>query len=166
MDRVSTATRSRVMAAVRSRGTRLECAFGAALRAAGLRGFRRNVASLPGRPDFVMHAGRLAIFVDSCFWHGCRAHLRMPASRLSYWRAKIKRNLKRDRQVRRQLTRSGWQVIRVWEHQVTVPSRLCRVLEKIRRALDTAPDSRFVRGRSSGQAAAKPQAKISGRRGK
>jgi G:T-mismatch repair DNA endonuclease (very short patch repair protein) len=60
----------------------------------------------------------------------------MPASRVSYWRPKIERNLKRDRQVRGQLARSGWRVIRVWEHQVTVLSLLRRVLEKIRYVLE------------------------------
>ena len=131
MDRLSPATRSRVMSMVRGKGTRLETLFVRQLRSAGISGFRRNVASLPGRPDVVFREVRLAVFVDSCFWHGCARHLRMPASRKTYWRPKIERNVMRDRTVGRQLRRAGWRVLRVWEHQIASTVGAARVLGKL-----------------------------------
>lgn len=120
------------MSAVRGKGTKLEDRFCAELRIAGLRGFRRNVESLPGRPDVVFRAARVAIFVDSCFWHGCPRHLRMPASNLDYWTHKIRRNKARDRAAARLLKQAGWTVVRVWEHQLRddIPRR--RMLGRVK----------------------------------
>ena len=84
--------RSQVMAAIRSGGNKdTELKLAAILRAAGITGWRRH-QPLPGRPDFVFRRARLAVFVDGCFWHGCRAHCRMPKSRTEYWQPKIVRN--------------------------------------------------------------------------
>ena len=118
MDRVSKEQRSLVMSTVRAKGTKLEDRFCAALRGEGMRGFRRNVESLPGRPDVVFRAARVAIFLDSCFWHGCPRHLRMPASNLDYWTQKIRRNKARDKAAARLLRADGWTVVRVWEHRL------------------------------------------------
>src|SRR5438105_1997252 len=61
----------RVMQANRSTGTRPELAVEFLLRASGIR-FARHVASVPGKPDFVIERANLAIFVDGDFWHGYR----------------------------------------------------------------------------------------------
>jgi len=45
-------------------------------------GWRRN-QQLGGKPDFVFTDSKLALFVDGCFWHGCRKHLRMPVGNRS-----------------------------------------------------------------------------------
>jgi DNA mismatch endonuclease (patch repair protein) len=79
---------------------------------------------LPGKPDFIFPKQRLAVFVDGCFWHGCRWHCRMPKSRRNYWKPKIARNKKRDREVTRQLRRCGWKVFRVWEHALKRPVKM------------------------------------------
>ena len=62
---------------------------------------------------------RLAIFVDGCFWHGCPLHYTAPATNELFWRGKLERNLARDRKVDLALANLGWQVVRVWEHEVT-----------------------------------------------
>lgn len=68
------AERSKVMAAVRSRGNRdTELKLAAILRAHGITGWRRQ-QPMRGKPDFVFRREQLAVFVDGCFWHGCPIH--------------------------------------------------------------------------------------------
>lgn len=121
------------MAAIRSAGNRAtELRLAAILRAYGITGWRRRQL-LPGKPDFVFRRERVAVFVDGCFWHGCRWHCRMPKSRQSYWKPKITRNKVRDKAIKGMLQRSGWQVYRIWEHSLdepnTVIARLTLVLQ-------------------------------------
>ncbi len=110
--------RSLVMAAVRSRGNKdTELKLASILRANRITGWRRH-RPVPGKPDFIFPKQRLAVFVDGCFWHGCRWHCRMPQNNHSYWQNKISRNADRDRATTRLLRCSGWQVIRLWEHSL------------------------------------------------
>ncbi|MGH7967824.1 MAG: very short patch repair endonuclease [Limisphaerales bacterium] len=133
------AKRSQVMAAVRSRGNKdTELKLVAILRAAHITGWRRHLP-LPGRPDFAFPHQRLAIFVDGCFWHGCRRHCRMPKSRTHFWVPKISRNKRRDLKVRRLLRAKGWRVFRVWEHSLRNPGRIAL---NIQTALASKPRKR------------------------
>lgn len=81
----------------------------------GLR-FRVNTKDLPGRPDIVFTRARIAVQIDGCFWHGCPDHGVLPKANRAWWEAKLQTN--RDRDVRNDglLTKDGWLVIRVWEH--------------------------------------------------
>src|SRR5712671_433926 len=91
--------RSAVMACIRSRGNKgTEMRMIVLLRAHGITGWRRS-ARVFGRPDFVFHRERVALFVDGCFWHGCPRHATMPANNRAFWRAKLARNAARDRTV-------------------------------------------------------------------
>jgi len=111
------ALRSRIMRNNKSRGNlSTELRFLRLLRAEGIRGWRRGIA-LRGRPDFVFAQARLAIFIDGCFWHGCRCR-RLPTRNRDFWREKFRGNQTRDRQTTNALRRTGWNVIRVWEHQL------------------------------------------------
>jgi DNA mismatch endonuclease (patch repair protein) len=102
--------RSQVMAAIRSKGNKdTEIKLISILRMHGISGWRRN-QRLPGKPDFVFRRKRLAVFVDGCFWHGCRWHCRMPKSRPGFWKPKIARNKVRDGEVARILRKQGWAV--------------------------------------------------------
>src|SRR5689334_9117856 len=124
--------RSKVMAAIRSRGNKdTELKLAAIFRAAGITGWRRH-QSLLGRPDFVFPRARVAIFVDGCFWHGCPRHGRKPGSNRDYWLPKLRRNKKRDAAVARRLVAKGWSVIRLWEHELVKPGAVVR---RITRAL-------------------------------
>lgn len=103
------------MQANRPQGTRLEKLVMRALTSAGFR-YSRHVSSLPGKPDVVFREQCVVVFVDGDFWHGFRYPVwryTLPA----YWQAKIERNRRRDRRNIRSLRRSGWRVLRVWEHQ-------------------------------------------------
>src|SRR5208282_6609001 len=102
--------RSQVMAAIRSEGNKdTELKLASIFRAHGIRGWRRHLP-LVGKPDFAFPKHRLAVFVDGCFWHGCRWHCRMPQSNRGYWRAKIARNATRERDTSRLLRAQGWRV--------------------------------------------------------
>ena len=120
--------RSKVMAAIRSRGNRsTEETARILFRKAGLSGWRRQIRTLPGTPDFVFAKERVAVFIDGCYWHGCMACSRnlRPSSNAIYWRMKIANNRRRDRRVSRILRSQGWRVIRVWEHQIKKHPAAC-----------------------------------------
>src|ERR1035438_7076987 len=119
------------MAAIRSRGNKAtELKLASILRAARISGWRRH-QPLPGHPDFVFRHARLAVFVDGCFWHGCRWHCRMPKSRGAYWNPKIARNKVRDKVVRSLLRKNGWQLLRIWEHSLRAPGPVLTNLQAV-----------------------------------
>jgi DNA mismatch endonuclease Vsr len=118
VDHVSKKVRSKIMAAVRSRGnTTTELPLGKLLWAAGLRGYRKHW-KVQGRPDFAWPGRKVAIFVDGCFWHGCTKCKYLPRINTAFWRNKIETNQARDKRVRRSLRIQGWTVLRFWEHEV------------------------------------------------
>lgn len=126
--------RSQVMAAIRSRGNKdTELKLAAIFRASRISGWRRG-QPLPGRPDFVFRIHRVAVFVDGCFWHGCPKHGREPGTNADYWLPKLSRNKKRDRVITRQLRRSGWTVVRFWEHELASPSLVVKRIIPMLRA--------------------------------
>jgi len=136
-DVFTAAKRSAVMSLIRSRGNRAtELRLIALMRARGITGWRRH-APVFGKPDFVFRRGRVAVFVDGCFWHGCPKpkHAPLPRNNADWWAAKLSKNKARDREVTRTLRKAGWTVLRVWEcdlstkHWPRVARRLARALE-------------------------------------
>lgn len=78
--------------------------------------FRLHSAKVPGRPDLILPRYRVAIYVHGCFWHGHDCHLfKYPSTRPEFWRAKIKRNVERDRVVGKVLFEEDWRKLVVWE---------------------------------------------------
>jgi DNA mismatch endonuclease, patch repair protein len=114
-DIVDSATRSRMMAGIRSTNTRPELTIRKALHAAGFR-YRLHSRDVPGKPDMAFARYRAAVFVNGCFWHGHDCPLfRLPDTRREFWSAKIERNRQRDAKVRQQLETAGWRSMTVWE---------------------------------------------------
>lgn len=132
MDKVNSTTRSHVMSTVHSKNTKLEQTLITLLESAGLTGFICHVQELPGKPDIVYMEVRVAVFLDSCFWHGCSEHLRMPSSNEAYWQKKIENNIKRDVHVSADLCQMGWSVVRVWEHDL---KNSADVIERVKHVL-------------------------------
>jgi DNA mismatch endonuclease (patch repair protein) len=111
-------TRSELMSRIRSRGNKkTELAMVLLLRKNKITGWRRH-QPLPGTPDFVFPKSKLIVFVDGCFWHGCKKHGIRTALK-PFWKEKFIRNKARDRIVNYKLRKAGWRVIRVWEHELT-----------------------------------------------
>jgi len=100
------------------------------LHRAGCR-FRKNVKTLPGKPDIVLPKYRTVIFVHGCFWHrheGCK-DATMPKSNKAFWKKKFERNVSNDQKHARQLRKLGWRVITVWSCQLRKPEQVIRRLE-------------------------------------
>lgn len=130
-DIMSAEKRSALMARIKGRDTAPEKQMELMLKRSRLR-FDTHARDLPGRPDFVFRRARVAVFVDGDFWHGWR----FPSWRLKLsetWEAKIAANRKRDARNHARLRRSGWTVIRIWEHQLDRDATLClrRVLSAV-----------------------------------
>ena len=92
----------------------------------------RRHPNLKGKPDFIFPHQRIALFVDGCFWHGCKKHFKTPNTNRRFWMHKIRGNKKRDKVVSSDLRKSGWKVIRIWEHQVKkqLPAHIFREFSK------------------------------------
>src|SRR5437588_12892780 len=125
MDHVPKEVRSKIMAAIRSRGnTTTELPLEALLRAAGLKGYRKHWA-VTGKPDFAWPGRKIAVFVDGCFWHGCSCKY-LPRTNTQFWRNKIETNKLRDRRVAQFLRRRGWAVLRIRECVVRKAATMAR----------------------------------------
>lgn len=132
MDTLTPKERSLRMSLVKSRDTRPELAVRRLVFALGYR-YRLHVRGLPGCPDLVFGSRRKIILVHGCFWHQHKCPLgdRLPKSRQSFWGGKLRGNRCRDALSRRRLRRLGWQVLTVWECQVT-PRRLAALQARTR----------------------------------
>lgn len=109
------------------------------MRANGVRGWRRRV-KLTGSPDFVFKRERVALFVDGCFWHGCKCR-KLPVSNVSFWKEKFRMNRTRDSRVSRWLRKAGWAVIRIKEHEIK--KQPYRAVRRIQSALTDLTVSRM-----------------------
>jgi DNA mismatch endonuclease (patch repair protein) len=100
--------------------TKPEVALRSSLHRLGLRFWKNKRPSreVRCRADIVFPRARVAVFVDGCFWHRCPTHGVSPSANSDYWRAKLDRNVARDRRNDRELAAAGWRVVRVWEHDV------------------------------------------------
>jgi DNA mismatch endonuclease (patch repair protein) len=114
-DIVDTATRSRMMAGIRGKDTKLEIRLRKSLHRQGFR-YRLHVRDLPGKPDIVLPRYHAVIFVHGCFWHGHDCLLfKIPGTRRDFWRQKINRNRINDQASTEKLLAAGWRVCIVWE---------------------------------------------------
>jgi len=125
--------RSRAMKRVKLKNGPLELQVQRQLRSEGLR-FRRHVSSLPGSPDIVLTADRIAIFVDGDFWHGWRLP-EWEHKLTTFWKEKLRANRARDQRNFRRLRALGWRVIRAWQHEVMRKDQ-ATYLRRIREIVD------------------------------
>lgn len=77
----------------------------------------KPIEDLHRRADVLIREGKIAIFVDGCFWHGCPIHGTQAKANAEFWADKIKRNQERDLDTNEHLEAAGWTVIRIWEHE-------------------------------------------------
>lgn len=142
---------SKIMAAVRNRGSKAELALGKAMWRAGLR-YRKHPRGIHGNPDYAFLSQKVAIFCDGDFWHGLGwkergfstwdeqfEHLR----NAEFWREKIRRNMERDKEVNEELRSSGWIVLRLRETEILKDPDKCAAV--VRDAI-AAPGTPFTPG--------------------
>lgn len=127
MKKRSAKVTSYIMSCVRSSKTQLEERMSKQLWKAGLRGYRRNVKSILGRPDFVWSKQRVVVFCDSSFWHGYKFKelIKRFKNNSDYWIPKIKRNIQRDKKCTKQLRDDNWKVLRFWDFQMEKDIKKC-----------------------------------------
>lgn len=117
VDVFSKKKRSEIMSRIRSENTQAEKIAFSFLRSKGIY-FQRHYKMVIGSPDIALPKKKKAVFIDGDFWHGykfSKIKSRLPKE---YWRKKIEDNIKRDKFNRSKLRRSGWKVLRVWEHEI------------------------------------------------
>ncbi len=99
--------------------------------------FAKHVDSIIGKPDILFRRRKIAVFIDSDFWHGHPKRFIMPKTNLKYWKNKIDRNKDRDKEVNRELRKMGFKVIRIWEYDIK--KNYNKVLNRILRATGHVP---------------------------
>ena len=137
----------KTMQAVKSKGSKIEILLTKALWAKGHR-YRKNDKTVFGKPDITFRKIRLAIFVDSEFWHGkdWDTNKLDHKSNKSYWFKKIERNMDRDKTVTLELTKHGWKVLRFWGNQIEKNLDYCvSEIEQEIKARKALQDDRFIR---------------------
>ena len=130
-DNMTAAQRSATMSRIRSRDTKPELTVRKLAYARGLR-FRKDAKWLPGRPDLVFSRARVVVFVDGDFWHGWKFD-EWRDGLAPYWLAKIERNMGRDKENLETLRTMGWNVLRLWEHEIERDPATC--VDRIERAV-------------------------------
>ena len=115
------------MSRIRSTDTKPEVALRRALWALGVRGWRCNKRSLPGRPDISFGPSKVAVFVDGRFWHGHPDFFTFGKSG-EYWDKKIARTQERDRIADERLAELGWSVMRFWDFEIEENAMKCAAM--------------------------------------
>lgn len=135
MDNHSKEVRSYNMSRIRSTNSKPEEIVRKYLFAKGFR-YRKNDKRYPGKPDIMLPKYKTVIFIHGCFWHmhdcGCFV---WPTSNEEYWKAKIARNIERDKSNMAALKQAGWNVLVVWECELkkkSAQSRLEKLVSEIR----------------------------------
>ena len=147
MDKISKEKRSKNMSKIKSHDTSNEIKVRKYLFSQGFR-YRKNVKSLPGKPDIVLSKYKTVIFINGCFWHrhpGCK-YATTPSSHQEFWQKKFTANVKNDQKNHKLLTESGWNVIVLWECEIEhdFVNLMTNLIKELHSRLPVIPDnSRF-----------------------
>jgi DNA mismatch endonuclease, patch repair protein len=119
MDVLTREQRRKNMQSIKGKGTKDEILLAKALWNRGYR-YRKNDKSVFGKPDLTFKRRKLAVFVDSEYFHGKdweSEKFRIKTNR-GFWWPKIERNIQRDNEVNAELKKSGWTILRFWSKEV------------------------------------------------
>ena len=125
MDTITQQERSLLMSKIRSKNTKPEKVVRQILTSLGLR-YRLHVKKLTGNPDIVINRLRIAIFVNGCFWHqheGCSIN-KIPKSNVDYWKPKLEKNIKRQKEAIATLNAQDYKTLIYWECETEKPELL------------------------------------------
>jgi DNA (cytosine-5)-methyltransferase 1 len=128
------------MSRIKSKNTTIELRFENELRKRGFTTFEKNKKGVPGKPDFVFAARKVAVFCDGDFWHGYNweAAKEEIHSNQAFWIQKIEKNMNRDRRVNSALKEQGWTIFRFWGHDIKKSLSAC--VDLVEKQLRTIPD--------------------------
>lgn len=124
--------RSEVMSSIAGKDTKLEILVRSYLFYQGFR-YRKNVATLPGKPDIVLSKYKTVVFINGCFWHNhknCKL-AKLPNTRVEFWRDKLEGNARRDSKNIENLIQMNWHVIVIWQCQLSNKETAERTLESL-----------------------------------
>jgi len=116
------------MSRIKASGSEIESIMASALCEEELRGYRKNLRTILGKPDFSWKKYKVAVFCDSSFWHGYQWGKKFKESfkvRKKFWINKIEANRRRDRFVNRELKKQDWTVLRFWDRDIIKHSNRC-----------------------------------------
>lgn len=128
-DTVTKAVRRKIMQAVKQSGSVIERCIQKELRKKKIC-FVTNDKLLPGKPDIALKKKKVVVFIDSCFWHSCPKHTKIPKTNRTYWSIKIQNNKKRDKKISSLYKKMHWKILRFWGHEIT-KDNLPKVIKKI-----------------------------------
>ena len=114
------------MRRVKNKDSKIELILRKSLWHRGIR-YRKNVKTVYGHPDIAFIGKKIAVFVDSEFWHGFDWENKKSAikTNLDFWIPKIERNIQRDGEVNEFLSKDGWIVLRFWGNDIKKNSETC-----------------------------------------
>lgn len=119
MDVLTKEQRRKNMQAIKSKETKDEILLAKSLWHHGYR-YRKNNKTVFGKPDLTFKKIKIAIFIDSEYFHGKDWEIekhRIKTNR-DFWWTKIEANMRRDIKVNEHLTNNGWKVIRFWSKEI------------------------------------------------
>jgi DNA mismatch endonuclease (patch repair protein) len=130
-DHLSKQKRSWNMSRIRSTDTKPELLVRSLLHKMGYR-FRLHQKDLPGKPDIVLPRYKSVVFVHGCFWHRHKDCKRCttPTTNQKYWLPKLERNITKDKENRKNLRKTGYASIIVWECEIKNMEKLSTKLNK------------------------------------
>ena len=117
------------MSRICSKNTKPELLVRSLLHRLGFR-FRLHRKDLPGKPDIVLPKHKTVIEVRGCFWHrhqGCK-DASTPKTNTEFWETKFLNTVNRDKNNIKQLKKTGWNTIVVWECETVDINRLSHKL--------------------------------------
>jgi DNA mismatch endonuclease (patch repair protein) len=127
-----TPERSKIMSAIRGKHNKsTELKLRMALVNAGIKGWILHPSYIFGKPDIFFTKKKLAIFVDGCFWHGCKLCGHIPKTRSPFWKTKFDRNKARASAIKLNLSKKSIKVLRVWEHVLKKPKYIKVLVQDI-----------------------------------
>jgi DNA mismatch endonuclease, patch repair protein len=136
MDNLTKEQRRKNMQNIRSKGTLPEQKIMRELQRRKIY-FAKHVDSIIGKPDILFRRKKIAVFIDSDFWHGHPRRFIMPKTNCKYWKNKIDRNKERDKEVNKELKKMGFKVIRIWEYDIK--KNYNKVLNRILKVTSNIP---------------------------
>ena len=134
MEKISKEQRSKIMASIKGSGTKDEIRLAKALRHLGYR-YRKNNKTVFGTPNITFKKWKIALFVDSEFFHGkdWKTQKDRVKTNTEFWQKKIERNRQRDMEVNKTLKAQGWSVLRFWSSEIEKNLEQC--IAKIQREI-------------------------------